>query len=40
MEYKSPELEILALRYEQVLCTSNQYDGVIDELEREDIENW
>jgi hypothetical protein len=39
MEYQSPKSDLILFEM-QVLCLSNPYDGNVDDLDREDIENW
>lgn len=40
MEYQSPKLEEIVTWESVILCISNGYSGSVDDLDREDVENW
>ena len=40
VEYQSPKLEEISIFDMEILCLSNGYGGSVDDLDREDVENW
>ena len=40
VEYQSPKSEEISMSDMEILCLSNGYGGNVDDLDREDIENW